>query len=61
MNTELKKPRDECFHLYNAELSRRRYWRGPKSQEVGNSETIPNATTSVCVHDYLLACLELVY
>ena len=34
--------------LFNAELSPKRYWRGPKSQETGelDKEIMPNATLS---------------
>ena len=37
------------LHWFNAELSPKRYWRGPKSQEVGEEGgyKIPNAALSV--------------
>ena len=36
------------FNLFNAELSPKRYWRGPRSQEVGGEEDyrLPNSTLS---------------
>lgn len=36
------------FDLFNAELSSESYWwGGPRSQEVGDGRTIPNATLSL--------------
>ena len=35
------------LNVFNAELSPKRYWRGPRSQEVGEEgDYIPNATLS---------------
>ena len=34
------------LNLFNTELSVKRYWRGPRAQEVGKRETIPTMTLS---------------